>query len=124
MAALHFREPMKEHEYYVYILPNKRRRLYIGVTNSMMRRVNEHKDAKDPHSFTARYGINQLVYFERFQYVTDALRRENELKGWLRQRKIALIVMHNRTWRDLSEDWGRPIPAFDETKMRPAERFV
>ena len=86
--------------------------------------MREHKEAKDPSSFTARYGINRLVYFERFQYVQDAIRRETELKGWLRQRKIALIVMYNRTWSDLSEAWGKPIPVFDETKMRPAERFV
>ena len=113
---------MQEHEYYVYIISSKSRRLYVGVTNRLMVRVKQHKAEKDPNSFTARYGINRLVYFERFQYVEDAIRRETQIKGWLRIRKIALIVKHNPTWRDLSEDWGKPI-VFDESKMRPPERF-
>jgi putative endonuclease len=86
-------------------------------------RVNQHKAAKDPSSFTARYGINRLVYFERFQYIQDAIRRETEIKGWLRIKKIALIVQQNPTWRDLSEDFGKPIAAFDEMKMRAPETF-
>src|SRR5438105_5218665 len=113
---------MREHEYYVYILSNKSRRLYIGVTNGLMIRVKQHKRADNPNSFTARYGINRLVYFERFQYVQEAIRREIEIKGWLRIKKIAPIVKHNPTWRDLSEDWGKPI-VFDESKMRPPETF-
>jgi putative endonuclease len=114
---------MCDHEYYVYILANTFHRLYIGVTNSLMVRVEQHKAAKNSGSFTARYGIDRLVYFERFQYIQDAIRRETEIKGWLRVRKIALIVEHNPTWRDLSEDWGKPIEPFDETKMRPPTGF-
>ena len=113
----------KEHCYFVYILSNKRRRLYIGVTNSLVRRVGEHKCKADPDSFTARYGIDRLVYFQRFQYIQDAIRRETEIKGWLRTKKIALIVETNPTWRDLSEDFGQSIERFDESKMRPPERF-
>jgi len=114
---------MREHEYYVYILANTFHRLYTGVTNSLMVRVKQHKEAKDPRSFTARYRIHRLVYFQRFQYIQDAIRRETELKGWLRIRKLALIVKHNPTWRDLSEDWGKPIEPFDESKMRPPTEF-
>jgi putative endonuclease len=113
---------MREHKYFVYILANTFHRLYAGVTNDLMVRVQQHKTAKDPNSFTARYGINRLVYFERFQYIRDAIRRETEIKGWLRVKKIALIVEHNPTWRDLSEDWGKPI-VFDESKVRPPETF-
>jgi putative endonuclease len=114
---------MNDHEYYVYILANTFHRLYSGVTNSLIVRVSQHKTAKDPNSFTARYGINRLVYFERFQYIQDAIRRETEIKGWLRIKKISLIVQHNPTWRDLSEDFGKPIEPFDESKMRPPITF-
>jgi len=114
---------MRDHEYYVYILANTFHRLYTGVTNSLMVRVKQHKGAKNPSSFTARYGIDRLVYFERFQYIQDAIRRETEIKGWLRVKKIALIVEHNPTWRDLSEDWGKPMEPFDESKMLPPTGF-
>ena len=114
---------MQEHCYFVYILSNKQRRLYTGVTNSLVRRIGQHKRREDPNSFTARYGIDRLVYFERFQYIQDAIRRETEIKGWLRSKKIALIVANNRTWRDLSEDFGKPIEPFDESKLRLPERF-
>jgi putative endonuclease len=114
---------LREHCYYVYILANKQRRLYAGVTNSLMTRVAQHKRKDDPNSFTARYGIDRLVYFERFQYVQNAIAREKEIKGWLRAKKIALIVSTNPKWRDLSEDWGKPIEPFDESKMRSPESF-
>jgi putative endonuclease len=114
---------MRDHEYYVYILANTFHRLYVGITNGLAVRVKQHKAARNPDSFTAKYGINRLVYFERFQYVQDAIQRESELKGWLRTKKIALIVRHNPTWRDLSEDFGKPMEPFDETKMRPPVTF-
>ena len=109
---------MRDHEYYVYILANTFHRLYTGVTNGLAVRVKQHKAAKAPASFTARYGINRLVYFERFQYIQDAIRRETEIKGWLRVKKLALIVQHNPTWRDRSEDFGKPTEPFDERQMR------
>jgi len=114
---------MTEHQYYVYILSSKTHRLYVGVTNGLAGRVADHKAGTDPGSFTARYKINRLVYFERFKYIGDAIRREKEIKGWLRVRKIALIVEHNPTWLDLSEDWGKPIEPFDEAKLRPPRKF-
>ena len=114
---------MKEHTYYVYILANRYRHLYTGITNNIVVRVKQHKSKKNPESFTARYGIDRLVYYERFQYVEEAIGRETQIKGWMRERKIALIVQHNPTWKDLSEEWGKPIAPFDETKMRPPVRF-
>lgn len=114
---------MPEHHYYVYILSSKTRRLYVGVTNQLASRVAVHKAGTDPHSFTAHYKINRLVYFEQFKYIGDAIRREKQIKGWLRIKKVALIVEHNPTWRDLSEDWGKPIEPFNESKLRLPERF-
>ncbi|MDR3745232.1 MAG: GIY-YIG nuclease family protein [Acidobacteriaceae bacterium] len=114
---------MRKHCYYVYILANSFHRIYTGVTNDMMVRVKQHKSADDPKSFTAQYGIDKLVYFERFQYIDTAIAREKEIKGWLRSKKIALIVQHNPTWQDLSEDWGKPMEPFDETKMKPPVTF-
>jgi putative endonuclease len=114
---------MPEHEYYVYILANTFHRLYTGVTNDLRTRVAQHKSAANPNSFTARYGIDRLVHFERFQFVEDAIARETQIKGWLRIKKIALIVQHNPTWRDLSEAWGKTIPSFREEDLQPPTTF-
>jgi putative endonuclease len=114
---------MREHCYYVYILANTFHRLYTGVTNDLEVRVRQHKEKIHPESFAARYGIDRLVYFERFQYVGDAIARETVTKGWLRAKKIALVVHGNPTWRDLSEDWGKPIEPFDAAKMKAPITF-
>jgi putative endonuclease len=113
----------EEREYYVYILANTFHRMYVGVTSGLRVRVNEHKQRVDPGSFTARYGIDRLVYFERFAFVEGAIRREKEIKGWLRVKKIALVVACNPTWRDLSEDWGGEMEVFEESRMRPPKTF-
>ena len=94
---------------YVYILASKGKRLYIGITTGLEQRVWEHKNKVHLQSFTAKYNINQLVYFERFATISAAVAREKELKGWLRYRKIALIVSTNPDWRDLSADWSKPL---------------
>ena len=91
--------------YYVYILSNASRTLYVGVTNDLVRRVWEHKEKKTP-GFTAKYNVTQLVYFEEAAHPQVAIAREKELKGWLRARKIALVSAANPTWRDLSQDEG------------------
>jgi len=98
---------------YVYILASTFKHLYIGVTTNLQLRVWQHKNPKDNSSFAARYSINRLVYFEGYGLVTRAIRREKELKGWLRIRKIELIVGKNPTWIDLSEEWGKPIKMLD-----------
>src|SRR5690242_3331890 len=91
---------MRVHHYYVYILTNRSRTLYVGVTNDLRRRFEEHRTAS-PSSFTGRYRINVLVYFEEHRYILNAIAREKRLKGWSRERKIALIDSFNPTWRDL-----------------------
>jgi putative endonuclease len=99
---------------YTYILSSKGKRLYIGVTTKLEQRISEHKQKLHPASFSAKYNINQLVYYESFATIAPAIAREKELKGWLRYRKIAIIVSSNPEWRDLSADWGKPIQPFRE----------
>jgi len=95
---------VRDHNYFTYIAASKSRTLYIGVTNGLIRRMYEHKHKLVP-GFTAQYNCNRLVWFERFQYIDNAIRREKQLKGWLRSRKIALIEQSNPTWEDLSATW-------------------
>ena len=108
---------------YVYILSNSFRRLYIGVTADLEARVVQHKRKTNPNCHTARYGIDELVYFERFTSIAAAIKREKVLKGWLRIRKLELIITTNPLWKDLSADWGKPIASFDLSRekelMRP-----
>ncbi len=98
---------------YVYILANGFKKLYIGITTDLEQRIAQHKAKKHPDSFTARYRIDQLVYYERFTLISAAIAREKHLKGWLRIRKVALIVAANPTWRDLSTEWSKPMKAYD-----------
>ncbi|MEG1579388.1 MAG: GIY-YIG nuclease family protein [Oscillospiraceae bacterium] len=88
--------------YYVYILSNRTdTTLYIGVTNNLLRRVHEHRTGADPNSFTARYGIHKLVYYEDTGDVRVALEREKQLKSWNRKRKNGLVAGVNPKWDDL-----------------------
>jgi putative endonuclease len=96
---------MASGQYYVYIMSNASKTLYIGVTNDIDRRVYEHRN-KIADGFTKRYNITKLVYFEIFSDIKQAIIRETELKGWLRKKKIALIVSMNPKWDDLSKAWG------------------
>ena len=91
--------------YFVYIMTNRSRTLYIGVTNNLVRRVREHKTGISS-GFTAKYKLDRLVYFERFEDVHNAIEREKRIKGWLRVNKIALIISVNPSWSDLSEEWS------------------
>jgi putative endonuclease len=108
---------------YVYILASSFKHLYTGVTARLQQRVSEHKAHLKPKAFTTRYKIDKLVYYESFQDINQAIARESEIKGWLRIKKIRLIVANNPTWRDLSLDWNHPIEPFDESRMRPPETF-
>ncbi|MGH7771135.1 MAG: GIY-YIG nuclease family protein [Candidatus Binatia bacterium] len=98
-------------QYYVYIMTNKSRTLYTGVTSDLERRVYEHKQRLVP-GFTGKYNITRLVYFEVTYDVRAAIAREKQIKGWLRRKKIALIESVNPEWKDLSVRWyeERAIP--------------
>ncbi|MGB7172537.1 MAG: GIY-YIG nuclease family protein [Candidatus Acidiferrales bacterium] len=90
--------------YCVYILASKSLNLYTGVTSNLQRRVIQHRE-KLLKGFSAKYNINRLVYYESFGDVFAAIRREKQIKGWLRSKKIALIESANRDWKDLSDGW-------------------
>lgn len=93
------------HQYYLYIITNKREGvLYIGVTNDLERRMFEHKN-EVLKGFSSKYNLDKLVYFEVYQYVNDAIKREMNMKKWKRDWKINLILEDNPDWNDLSKDW-------------------
>ena len=92
---------MRSRSYYVYIMTNPSRTLYVGVTNDLERRVNQHR-LKDIPGFTAKYNLTQLVYYEETSDILVAIAREKTIKGWLRAKKIALIESANPNWQDLS----------------------
>ncbi|MDN5217373.1 GIY-YIG nuclease family protein [Fulvivirgaceae bacterium BMA12] len=93
----------------VYILTNKNNTtLYIGVTSNLLGRIIEHKEKLYPKSFTARYNLNKLVYFETFYDIEEAIAREKQLKGGSRKKKVHLIRQFNPEWKDLFstiENW-------------------
>lgn len=96
--------------YYVYILASDRRVLYVGVTSSLELRITEHRARVHENSFTARYNVDRLVYFEDFTRAEDAIAREKEIKGWRRSKKVALIERANPEWRDLAPASGELPP--------------
>lgn len=90
--------------YYVYILSGANNFLYIGVTNDLARRLQQHRNKRGSR-YTAKYEVTRLVYYEEFQYVNDAIAREKELKGWRRSKKVELVEKVNPRWKDLSDGW-------------------
>ena len=88
--------------YYVYILSSATDvTIYTGVTNDLIRRVYEHKHNADPTSFTAKYSIHKLVYFEETSDVRSAIEREKQIKSWSRKKKNQLVETMNPKWEDL-----------------------
>jgi putative endonuclease len=96
---------MPSKSYYVYIMTNLSKTLYVGVTSNLEQRVQQHKQKLIP-GFTAKYNITQLIYYEETSDVLTAIAREKTIKGWLRAKKIALIESANPKWLDLSTTWG------------------
>jgi len=90
-------------QYWVYILTNHRRVLYIGVTGNLARRVYEHRN-KLVEGFTSKYNVSELVYYEPTNDIQLAIEREKQLKGWSRAKKLALVNSFNPGWRDLSDE--------------------
>lgn len=84
------------------MMASKSRVLYTGVTNDIRRRISEHKNKFQPNSFTAKYNINQLVWYDSTSNINDAIAYEKKIKGWLRSKKIELIESVNPNWNDLS----------------------
>lgn len=94
----------KEHEYFVYILTNPERTvLYTGVTNNLSKRLIEHWENRGkPATFAGKYFCYNLIFFEKFQFITNAIDREKEIKGWRREKKVALINSFNASWTFLN----------------------
>ncbi len=93
-----------EHVYYVYMVASRSHVLYCGVTNNLQRRVEQHR-SREIEGFSADYKCTRLVWFERFQYINNALAREKQIKRWRREKKVFLIEQTNLKWDDLSEAW-------------------
>ena len=91
---------MTKRRYYVYTMASRSRVLYVGMTNNLARRVREHK-WKEADSFTARYNVTRLVWYRTFPRPQDAIAVEKKIKGWTRQKKVALIEEKNPSWNDL-----------------------
>ena len=87
--------------YFVYILANRSRTLYVGVTNDLIRRLWEHRTGIGS-KFTDRYAIHRLVHIESTSAPRDAIAREKQIKSWSRRKKVALIESTNPDWLDLA----------------------
>ena len=96
--------------YYVYIMASIQRVLYVGMTGAFERRIAEHRAHAYPQSFTSRYNVTRLVYFEEYTRVADALEREKQLKRWKHSKKAALIARLNPEWDDLAAPQPTRIP--------------
>lgn len=96
---------LDERTFAVYIMASESGTLYIGMTNDLMRRVQEHKDGT-VKGFTERYRVNRLMYYELADDAYTAIVREKQLKGWVRRKKLALITTTNPHFQDLSLEWS------------------
>ena len=90
---------------YVYILTNKNKTtLYIGVTGDFQKRISDHHGGRGS-TFTRKYAIKHLVYYEKFDNITEAIQREKQLKRWSRSKKEELIITLNPDWKFLEKDY-------------------
>ena len=104
------------------MMSNESKMLYTGVTNNLTARVAQHKQ-KLVSGFTQRYNVCKLIYFETFSEIRLAIAREKQIKGWLRGKKVALIVCKNPEWNDLAAEWftTKSNPATGAPNLRPRE---
>lgn len=91
---------MSDQRYYTYLMASRSRVQYVGMTNNLARRVREHK-RKKANIFTARYNVTRLVWYRSFPRPQDVITAEKKIKGWVRDKKVALIEKENPEWNDL-----------------------
>jgi putative endonuclease len=90
---------------FVYIITNKYQTVvYVGITSNLPQRILEHREKRNRNSFSARYNVNILVYYEQFQWIEDAITREKQIKAGSRDSKNNLIRSMNPTWKDLFDE--------------------
>ena len=114
----------KSEYHFAYMMASYSRVIHIGYSPELNIRVQQHKNKIDPDSFTARYNVSKLVYFERFSDADRAIAREKQWKRWSRWKKICLIAKHNPEWRDLSEDSGDPRDLYKPEMPGSSTRFA
>ena len=90
-------------EYFTYILASHSKRIYVGMTNDLVKRLWEHRSSAT--GFVGSYRTTRLVYFETHPNPMNAITREKQIKGWLRSKKVALIETANPLWEDLAAGW-------------------
>jgi putative endonuclease len=112
---------MASRTYHVYILGSLSGTLYVGVTSNLRNRVWQHKNHTFA-GFSAKYGVDRLLYCEQYSYSEHAIAREKQLKGWRREKKIALIAKENPKWEDLSREWFVAIPSVFVRRGDPPAR--
>ncbi|HLF64124.1 MAG TPA: GIY-YIG nuclease family protein [Saprospiraceae bacterium] len=110
---------MKEHTYYVYIVTNpSKKSLYIGVTNNLVERLDEHyQNRGSDATWAGKYYCYKLIYYETFRYIDKAIEREKQLKGWSRIKKETLINKTNPRWNFLNDQFRRD-PSVDPRSFR------
>ena len=109
--------------YYVYIMTNRSRTLYVGVTNDLECRVRQHKLKRTP-GFTARYNVTQLAFYDSFANVWEAIEAEKRIKGWTRIKKLQLVETQNPGWIDIAADWFDELkPAASKAVCAPVRRW-
>ena len=101
----------REKLFYVYLVANRSRVLYVGFTSNLKIRVKQHREGTF-NGFTGAYGCNRLVWFERYTTPGAAIAREKQIKRWRREKKVFLIERENPTWEDLSVVWDRPVELY------------
>jgi putative endonuclease len=101
----------EERMFYVYLVADRSRVLYVGFTSNLYRRVVQHREGWF-EGFSKTYHCHRLVWFERYTTALGGIAREKQIKHWRREKKVALIEWENPTWEDLSSSWGKPVELY------------